>query len=92
MNTEPLKTRIHKGTEQIERDIKSAAEKLVNGSEAPGRAHAGGVNDFGDVAQCFRDSVKGLSKEVEKHARLHPLATFGLAFAAGLIVARALRR
>jgi len=38
------------------------------------------------------DETRGLRAELTKHAQQHPLATFGIAFAAGLLVARALRR
>lgn len=92
MGTEHLKAQIHKGTEKIEHGIESAAEKLANAAEAPGCKHASGTDDFGDVGKCFRESAKCVSRELEKQARLHPLATFGVAFAAGLIVARTLRR
>jgi len=38
------------------------------------------------------DQTKDLRAELAKQAREHPLATFGLAFAAGVLLARALRR
>ena len=38
------------------------------------------------------DETKSLRAELAKQAEKHPLAVFGLAFAAGLLVARTLRR
>lgn len=38
------------------------------------------------------DETRGLRTELAKQAQQHPLAAFGLAFAAGVLVARALRR
>ena len=38
------------------------------------------------------DETRGLRAELTRQAQQHPLATFGVAFAAGLLVARALRR
>lgn len=38
------------------------------------------------------DETRGLRAELTKQAQQHPLAAFGLAFAAGVLVARALRR
>ena len=92
MDTEQVKARIHKGTEKIQRSAETAAEKLANGAEALGRKVDATGSEFGDIARRLRDGTTALSEEVEKQARLHPLATFGFAFAAGLIVARALRR
>jgi hypothetical protein len=48
--------------------------------------------DLRDAGTRLLDSTKGLREELARQAQLHPLATFGAAFAAGVLLARALRR
>ena len=45
-----------------------------------------------DETKNLMDETRSLRAELAKQAQQHPLATFGIAFAAGLLVARALRR
>ena len=45
-----------------------------------------------DAGTRLLDSSKGLREELARQAQLHPVATFGAAFAAGVLLARALRR
>ncbi len=92
MKSEHIKAKIHKGAEEIERGVEAAAEQLANGAETTVRKCDALKSGIEDIAQRLRDGTKGMSDEIAKQARLHPLATFGVAFAAGLIVARVLRR
>lgn len=59
-------------------------------------AHAGHCHEIEgelrDMGARLADSTKGLREELAKQAQRYPLATFGVAFAAGILVARALRR
>ncbi|MDR3387585.1 MAG: hypothetical protein P4L92_11070 [Rudaea sp.] len=92
MKSEHMRPKIHKGAEEIERGVEAAAGQLANGAEAVVRERDALESGIEDIAQRVRDGTKGMSDEIAKQARLHPLATFGVAFAAGLIVARVLRR
>lgn len=68
-----------------------AGKKIDETGANAGQCHAF-ENELRDMSQRLLDNTKGLREEVGKQARLHPLATFGIAFAAGIMVARALRR
>ena len=48
--------------------------------------------DLHKAGARFLENTKGLRAEVVKQMQQHPVATFGVAFAAGLVLARALRR
>ncbi|HZP67416.1 MAG TPA: hypothetical protein VFB32_14030 [Rudaea sp.] len=54
--------------------------------------HHGFERELREVRARWLDETKGLRSELARQAQQHPLATFGVAFAAGLLVARALRR
>ena len=60
--------------------------------------HDGGACDahrFDELRESGKrllEETQGLRAELVKQAQRHPMAAFGLAFTAGLLVARALRR
>jgi len=58
-----------------------------------GDSGTGGIGcDLREAANELLEQTKGLRAELAKQAREHPLAAFGVAFAAGVLLARALRR
>jgi hypothetical protein len=92
MNTNETKARIRKSAEQIESGVAAAAASLTNGAEALGEQSDELQDKLRDIGRRLLGTTKELSDEAAKQARLRPLALFGIAFVAGIIVARALRR
>lgn len=92
MSTEQIKANMHRSAEKIDGD----AEKVMGKLAADARAFAERCEVLRDEwlgkGRRLLDDTKGLRQEASQQARMHPLATFGVAFAAGLIIARALRR
>ena len=92
MNMNETKARIRKGAEYVESGVAEAAESLTNGAEALGEQSEELQEKLRDIGRRLLDTTKELSDEAAKQARLRPLAVFGIAFVAGVIVARAWRR
>lgn len=92
MNTKEVKAQIRKGAAHIENSVAAAAAILGNGADAVGEQHDELQDKLRDIGRRVLDSTKALTDEASKQARLRPLAVFGVAFVAGVIVARALRR
>jgi len=92
MNTKETKAQIRKSADRIERGVAAAAESLTNGADALGEQSDEPQEKLRDIGRRLLDTTKELSDEAAKQARLRPLAVFGIAFVAGVIVARALRR
>ena len=92
MDTENVKTKIHKRAEQIESGVESAARKLSDSADTIARKSDELRDEMAEMASTLREHTKGFAGDAAKRVREHPLASFGLAFAAGILVARALRR
>jgi len=92
MNTDETKTRIRKGAEQLENGVAAAAESLADGAEALGEKSDELQEKLRDIGRRLLETSKELGDEAAKQARLRPLSVVGIAFVAGLVVARALRR
>ncbi len=92
MNTKEVKAQIHKNADHIENGVAAMAASLANGAEALGEQRDELQDKLRDFGRRMLDSTKTLTDEATKQARLRPLAVFGVAFVAGVIVARVLRR
>jgi len=92
MDTNETKARIRKSAEQIESGVAAAAASLTNGADAVGEQSDELQEKLRDIGRRLLDTSKELGDEAAKQARLRPLAVFGVAFVAGIIVARVLRR
>lgn len=92
MNAKEIKSRIHKEGEHADAAIKAAAASVGNGSEALGEQGEELLDRLRDIGRDLLDRAKVLTDEANKQAHLRPLAVFGIAFIAGVIAARALRR
>jgi len=92
MRTTQIKAQINKSAEEIENGVAAAAASLGNGVDTLGEQHDALQDKLRDIGHDLLDSTKALTDEAAKQARLRPLAAFGVAFVAGIIVARALRR
>ena len=92
MNTREIKAQINKSADQIESGVAAAAASLGNGAEALGEKGNELQENLREIGRNLLESTKALTDEAAKQARLRPLAVFGIAFAAGVVVARALRR
>ena len=92
MNTREIKAQINKSADQIESGVAAAAASLGNGAEALGEKGNELQENLREIGRNLLESTKALTDEAAKQARLRPLAVFGIAFVAGVVVARALRR
>ena len=92
MNTKQMKDQIRKSADEIESGVAAAATRLGNGADALKERREGLQDTLRDFGQRLLDNSKQLSDEIASQARLRPLAVFGVAFVAGIFVARVLRR
>jgi len=92
MNTKETKAQIRKSADQVESGVEAVAASLTNGADALGEQSDELQDTLRDIGRRLLDTTKELSDAAAKQARLRPLAVLGVAFVAGVIVARALRR
>jgi t-SNARE complex subunit (syntaxin) len=92
MNTKETRAQIHQTADQVENGVAAAAASLGNGVEALGEKRDEMLDTLRDIGRRLLDSTKALTDEAARQARLRPLAVFGVAFVAGVIVARVVRR
>jgi len=92
MSTKEVKAQLHKGVDRIESGMEAAAAGLGNGVDALAEQRDEFLETLRDLGRRMLDSSKALSDEAVKQARLRPLAVFGVAFLAGVVAARVLRR
>ena len=87
-----MKAQIHRTADSIEDGIEAAAVSLGNGAETIGAKGADMQDKLREIGQRLMESTKALTDEAARQARLRPLAVFGVAFVAGIVIARVLRR
>jgi len=92
MSSKEVKAQIHKGVEHIENGVEAAEARIGNGVDALAEQSNDVLETLRDVGRRLLESSRSLSDEAAKQARLRPLAVLGVAFVAGIVVARALRR
>lgn len=93
MRTEKAtKETIHSTADKLHNGIDVANEKLDETVDAFSTRLASMEARLRDYGEQFLSSAKDVSKTARKHATTHPLAAFGIAFVAGVTVARLLRR
>ncbi len=92
MNTKPITTKIQDGADSLEEQIQVGANKLANGAAAMDSKVSMLEEQLRDLGNRFLGNAKQMSGELSAQARLHPLATVGIAVAAGIVIARLLRR
>lgn len=78
--------------EKLHDGINGAEDKLDDSVAAFSARLAGMETQLRDVGERLLANAKELSGSAGKQMRSHPLATFGMAFVAGIAVARLLRR
>lgn len=76
----------------IECRIDALAQKVAQSAHALGTQCDALRREFDKIGLPLKSRAKGWADAATTQARAHPLATFGIAFAAGAILARALRR
>lgn len=91
MHANEVKARINSSAEAVESGVAAAAASLGNGADALGKQRDELQDKLREIGQSLLASSKVLVDEAARQARLRPLATFGVAFVAGVIIARALR-
>lgn len=72
--------------------IETLAKKVAESAQAFGTQCAALQREFNKIDAPILQRAKSLAASTSEQARAHPLATFGVAFAAGAILARLLRR
>ncbi len=79
------KAHIKEAAEVVAETVRSTGRKLRD----TGRAAGEELSDLGaEAARCSKD----LFAQCQEQIRNHPVAAFGIAFAAGVVIARLLRR
>jgi ElaB/YqjD/DUF883 family membrane-anchored ribosome-binding protein len=87
-----FKQDVEDAAETVQDGIDVAAAKLASSAEAL-RAQANDLEDqLRDAGRRLLEGAKELGNTASTQTKLHPLAAVGIAFAAGVILARALRR
>ena len=76
----------------IECRIDALAQKVAQSAQALGTQCDALRREFDKIGLPLRSRAKGWAEAATTQARAHPFAAFGIAFAAGAILARALRR
>ena len=92
MATKEIKAQIHDAAAHVEGGVEAAAATLGNGVDTFDAQRGKLQEMFRDLAERLRESTTALTDEAARQARLRPLAVFGIAFLAGIVAARALRR
>ena len=87
MNARQTKSSIRQKTDRAKSGVEVAT---ANGTEKPGAL--GDAGKACSIGRRMTEGTKDLVNQANKQARLHPLAVFGIAFAAGIVLARAVRR
>lgn len=92
MKTSDMKSRISDGTGRVERAVAAAGARLGNGAEAIADSAGRAGRTLDDLGSRLLRRAKRLSETAGKQAHGHPLAVIGVAFVAGVILARVWRR
>lgn len=93
MRTEKAaKDTIHSTADKLHNGIEVADDKLDKAVDAVGARLASLESWLRDHGEQLVAGAKDVSKTARKHATSHPLAAFGIAFVAGVTVARLFRR
>ena len=92
MSTKSIKSKIKKGADKSESRMASVAASLSNGAGTLNRRGGAMKDRLSYIGRHLLGSTRDLTDEVSAQARLRPWAVFGIAFAAGVIITRALRR
>lgn len=83
---------IRSSVDQIEDGVAAVAASVSNGVDALNHKRDELQDKAREFGRGLLDDAKELTDEVAKQAHLRPLAVFGVAFVAGVVVARLLRR
>lgn len=92
MKTNDVKSKIADGAGRVERVVAAAGASLGNGAEAIADSAERADQTMNDLGTRLLQRAKDLGEAAGRQAHLRPYAVFGVAFIAGVIFARALRR
>jgi hypothetical protein len=87
-----IKASFNRSANDLASGVAAAAESVVAGVDAIGAGSAAIEEPLRDLGREMLAGTKTFGEAIARHARERPLATFGIAFLAGVVVARALRR
>ena len=93
MKTENMiKTKVANATDKLRNGVDTTEEKIDESVDALGARLASLEAQLRDSGERLLASAKEMSGLASTQMRTHPLAAFGVAFVAGIAVARLLRR
>jgi len=92
MNTRQVKSSIHQNADRVEGGVEAAASGLAAGAKKLDELRDALKAKVRGIGQRVADSTAELASQANRQAHIHPLAVFGIAFAAGMVLARAIRR
>ena len=91
-NERNIKSAAANAADKIHNGVDAAEEKLDDSVDAVSTRLTSLEAQLRDTGERLLANAKELSETAEKQMRTHPLAAFGVAFVAGIAVARLLRR
>ena len=91
-NEKIIKSAAADAADKIHNGVDTAEEKIDESVDAVSARLKSLEAQLRDSGERLLASAKEISESAEKQMRTHPLAAFGVAFVAGIAVARLLRR
>ncbi len=92
MKERTVKSSVDEVAARLHNGVDAAQEKIDDNIDATAERFATLEKQLRQAGDLLLDNAKTLSAEATKQVRLHPLAAFGVAFVAGITVAKLLRR
>jgi len=92
MKERTVKSSVDEVAARLHNGVDAAQEKIDDNIDATAERFAALEKQLRQAGDLLLENAKTLSVEATKQVRLHPLAAFGVAFVAGITVAKLLRR
>lgn len=92
MNPKMSNEQVRSSADQIDDGVATVATTVSNSMDGLNQKRHELQDKAREFGRGLLDDAKDLTDEVTKQAHLRPLAVFGVAFVAGVVVARMLRR
>lgn len=92
MKERTVKSSVDEVAAHLHNGVDAAQEKIDDNIDATAERFATLEKQLRQAGDLLLENARTLSAEATKQVRLHPLAAFGVAFVAGITVAKLLRR
>lgn len=92
MKQEASKSTVEELATRARHRVDAAADKVDENIDDVADRFADLEAQLRETGERLLENAKSLSAEASRHTRQHPLAAIGIAFAAGIVVSKLLRR